>query len=63
MNAGGHPAVVADAALVKVVHPAGFEVGEVGSVVNDAHQIGLEEADAERMTALGGTFCKHGAFV
>src|SRR5262249_22953728 len=40
--------LVGDAAAVEPVDAAGLEVGQVVGVVDDAHQVGLAEADRDR---------------
>jgi hypothetical protein len=44
------PGVVIEPAATHVLHTPHFEVGDVGTVMDDAHQIGFSEADPYRVT-------------
>src|SRR5262245_45892846 len=45
------PIEILDASAVHVLDAAGFEIREVGRVVDDAHQIRLSEPDAHHVAA------------
>ena len=44
------PRVVIEAAASHVLDPPDFEVGDVGAMMDDAHQVGFSKADPYRVT-------------